>query len=257
MSRFGNLEFNGKSEHETQEQSVSKDGSFYLTEARAAFEAAEFEKALRAYAKVLEYDPLNAAAWTGQVRALIELGEFHEAKVWADKALESLPREPELLAAKAAALGRGGDLAGALAFSDAAIEERGETPYVWLARADVLLARKEGRADFCFDKALAMARGDWFTAWLAARIRHYHRQFAAAMKLLQQALEWDATRFVLWLELGHCQLALGLASAAGHSFSRAQELNPDCAEARLAGFRAASTGFGARVAGWWRRLLGS
>ena len=141
---------------------------------------------------------------------LIELGEFREAKLWADKALERFPNEPELLAAKAVALGRSGDLQGALAFSDASIEERGDTPYVWLARGDVMLAREEHRADYCFEKALLLAPKDWFVAWLAARIRFYYEQFVLALKLLQQAIEWNAGHFLLWLELGQCQQALGL-----------------------------------------------
>src|SRR5262249_28396989 len=140
------------------------------------FESANFETALRLYSKVLEFNPENAAAWTGQVRMLIEMGEFHEARLWADKALDRFPHEPELLAAKAVALGRHGDLQGALAFSDAAMEEHGDTPYVWLARADVLLARKEARADFCLEKALQLSPRGWFVTWLAARIRCYYRQ---------------------------------------------------------------------------------
>ncbi len=257
MSRFGNLEFDGQLGDQLQESGSSKDEGYYLAGATRFFQDADFEKALRWYAKVLEFNPQNVAAWTGQVRALIELDESPEAKVWADKALERFPHEPELLAAKAVALGRTGELEAAIAFSDAAIEERGDTPYIWLARCDVLLARKERRAEHCFDKAVAMAQGDWFIVWLAARIRHYYKQFTAAMKLLKQALEMDATRFVLWLELGQCQLAVGLAGAAERSFSQAQELNPDCAEARLARSRAAFTGLGPRIAGFWRRIFHS
>src|SRR6266478_7508115 len=148
MSRFENLEFGNESEGQSPKQhSLLKGEAYYLAEARAAFENADFELGLRLYSKVLEFNPENAGAWTGQVRMLIELGEFREAKLWADKALERFPHEPELLAAKAVALGRGGDLQGAMAFSDASIEERGDTPYIWLARADVLLAREERRAD--------------------------------------------------------------------------------------------------------------
>ena len=120
-----------------------------------------------------------------------------------------------MLAAKAVALARSGDLQGALAFSDASIEERGDTPYVWLARGDVLLARKEHRADYCFEKALLLAPRDWFVAWLAARIRFYYQQFVLALKLLQQAIEWNAGHFLLWLELGQCQQALGLDRPGG------------------------------------------
>lgn len=257
MSRFGNLEFDEEFGDEFQEGVSAKDEAYYLAGAGRAFAEADFEKALRWFAKALEFNPRNAVAWTGQVRALIELGEFREAELWAEKALERLPHEPELLAAKAVALARQGELEEAIAFSDAAIEERGETPYVWLARGDVLLARAESRADYCFDKALALAPGDWFIAWLAARIRYYYKQFAAALKLLQQALEWNATHFLLWLELGQCQLALGLAGPAERSFQQAQQLNPNCTAARVGRVRASRTGLGVRLAGWWRRFFRS
>jgi len=204
---------------------------------------------------VLEFNPDNAAAWTGQVRMLIELREYREAKMWADKALERFPREPELLAAKAVALGRSGDLQEALAFSDASIEERGETPYIWLARGDVLLAREEKRADYCFEKALLMASGDWFIAWLAARVRFYYEQFSLALKLLQQAIERNASHFVLWLEQGRCQQALGLVGPARQSFAQAQELNPRCEEAAAALYQLSQTGLGDRLRGWWRRTV--
>src|SRR6266446_5704121 len=192
MSRFSNLEFGGESENQSQQpKALVKDESYYFAEARTAFENGNFEAALRLFSKVLEFNPENAAAWTGQVRMLIELGEFGEAKLWADKALERFPHEPDLLAAKSVALGRGGDLQGALVFSDAAIEEHGDTPYVWLARADVLLAREEARADYCLEKAMMLAPHGWFIAWLAARIRCYYHQFALALQLLQQAIEWN------------------------------------------------------------------
>src|SRR5437870_8657248 len=162
MSRFNSLEFGEQFDDQLpQQRELVKGEAFYLAEARSAFENANFELALRLYSKVLEFNPDNAAAWTGQVRMLIELGEFREAKLWADKALERFPQEPELLAAKAVALARTGDLQGALVFSDAAIEERGDTPYVWLARGDVMLARKEPRADYCFEKALPLAPTNW------------------------------------------------------------------------------------------------
>src|SRR5216684_9224132 len=210
MSRFTNLEFSGESENQSQQpKALVKDEAYYFAEARTAFENGNFESALRLYSKVLEFNPLNAAAWTGQVRMLIEMGELREAKLWADKALERFPHEPELLAAKAVALARDGDLQEALAFSDASIEERGDTPYIWLARGDVLLSREEVRADYCFEKALTLAPQDWFIAWLAARIHFYYEQFALALKMLQRSIELNAGHFVLWLELGRCQQALG------------------------------------------------
>lgn len=255
MSRFGNLEFGGESEAEQQHEQkpLVKDEAYYFSEARNAFENGDFELALRFYSRVLEFNPQNAAAWTVQVRMLIELGEFREAKLWADKALERFPTCPELLAAKAVALARAGDLQGALAFSDASIEERGDTPYVWLARGDVMLARREHRADYCFEKALLLAPKDWFIAWLAARIRCYYDQFVLALKLLQQAVEWNAGHFLLWLELGQCQQALGMLARAEMSYTQARQLNPNCREADLALMKVSQDGVFARLRGWWRR----
>ena len=256
MSRFNNLEFGDESEElSPQPKALVKDEAYYLAEARAAFENGNFESALRLYSKVLEFNPQNAAAWSAQVRMLIELREYREARLWAEKALERFPHEPELLAAKAVALARGGDLQGAMAFSDASIEERGDTPYVWLARADVLLAREESRADYCFEKALLLAPGDWFIVWLGARIRYYYEQFALALKLLQQAVEWNTGHFRLWLELGQCQQALGLVGLARNSFTQARQLNPSCREAALALGQLSGAGLWARVRGSWRRLF--
>lgn len=257
MSRFVNLEFGNEHDDQShrEQKALVKDEAYYFAEAEAAFENGNFESALRWYSKVLEFNPQNAAAWTGQVRMLIELGEFREAKLWADKALETFPHEPELLAAKAVALARSGDLQGALAFSDASIEERGDTPYIWLARGDVLLAREEPRADYCFDKALVLAPGDWFVVWLAARIRYYYEQFALALKLTQQAVELNAGHFLLWLELGRCQHVLGLGTLARNSYHQAQQLNPQCSETRAALAKLSEIGLWSQIRGWWRRLF--
>lgn len=257
MSRFVNLEFGdeqGDQSHDGLEP-VTKDEAHYFNAARHAFENGNFEPALRLYSKVLEFNPKNAAAWTGQVRMLIELGEFKEARLWADKALEKFPNEPELLAAKAVALGRSGDLQAALAFSDASIEERGDTPYIWLARGDVLLARQEARADYCFEKALTLLPNDWFVIWLAARIRYYYEQFALALKLVQQAIEMNTGHFLLWLEQGRCQQALGLTGPARHSFTQAQQLEPHHPEVTRAFHDLANTGVLSKFFGWWRNLF--
>jgi len=256
MSRFVNLELGGESEDQARQQrALVKDETYYQAEAQSAFENAEFEQALRLYGKVLEFNPQSATAWAGQVRMLIELGQYEEAKLWADTALERFPRDAELLAAKGVALGRSGDLQGALAFSDTAMEERGDAAYVWLARGDVLLARKESRADYCFEKALLLAPREWVVAWLGARVRYFYKQFALAVKLLQQAVELNTTHFVVWLELGRCQQALGLAGPARHSFEQARQLNPNCQEARLALMGLSSMGLGAWLRGLWRRLF--
>jgi tetratricopeptide (TPR) repeat protein len=255
MSRFNNLEFGDQFEEQSSGTSVVKDGQFYLNQAKTAFESGRFEEALRSYAKVLEFDPGNASAWTGQVRMLIELGEFREAKLWADKALETFPSDAELLAAKAVALARSGDLQAALSFSDAAIETQGSTPYVWLARGDVLLARAEKRAEFCFDKALALARQDWLMHWLACRTYFFYKKFSRALQLAQKALELDAAHAVVWLQFGRCQLALGLPEAAAQSFEHARHLDPGCqpGSAELRGL--SETDWWARVRGWFRQAF--
>jgi tetratricopeptide (TPR) repeat protein len=239
MSRFENLEFGGESEEHLNQPSELKDEAFYFAEATRAFKEANFEHALRSFAKVLEFNPQSVAAWTGQVRMLIELGEYREAKMWADKALEKYPRDAELLAAKAVALGRTGDLKAALAFSDASIEERGDTPYIWLARGDVLMARNEKRADYCFEKAHLLAPQDWFVHWLASRIRFFYEKFALALKLAQQALTLDSAQSSVWLQLGQCQEALGMVGLAQSSYDHALQLNPHCSAARkgLAGLK--------------------
>jgi len=255
MSRFGSLEFDNESAGEFRDRSLEKDERYYYPLARGAFEEADFEKALRLFSKVLEFNPNHTEAWSGQVRALIELEEYREAKLWADKALERFPHDPELLAAKGVALGRCGEQETALAFSDAALEERGDTPYVWLARGDVLLAAKERRADYCLEKALALAPGDWVVAWLAARIHYYYEQFSLGLKLAQQALEWNATQAVVWLQVGLCQWELGLAGPARHPLQQARQLNPRCYRAEQAWIRFNREGGGLGLTALWRRLF--
>jgi tetratricopeptide (TPR) repeat protein len=241
MSRFSNLEFRGESEEQSESTGLVKDEAYYQQDAQTGYESGNFEQALRAFAKVLEYNPQNTGAWAGQVKMLIELDEFHEAKLWADKALEQFPHDPELLAAKAVALGRLGDIDNALAFSDAAIEERGDTPYVWLARGDVLLAAKRKQADSCIERALTRA-GNWFVRWLASRIYYSHKKFSLALKLAQQALSQEAARAVLWLQLGRCQVALGFDTVAATSFEQALQLDPQCREAAAARAKLGRTG---------------
>jgi tetratricopeptide (TPR) repeat protein len=254
MSRFGNLEFDSGQEFSRVEETPAKTELYFLKEAQTAFEKGRFEESLRGYAKVLEFNPKSAGAWTGQVRSLVELGEFNEAQVWADKALACFPNEPELLAAKAVTLARLGDLQGALSFSDAAVESQISTPYIWLSRGDVLLARKEKRAEYCFEKALALAGENWFVLWLTARIQAFYEHFAKAMKFAQQALILEPGRAVLWLETGRCQLLLGLVTQAQNSFEQARELDPDCA-AQAGLNEAADTGFLEKLSGRWRQIF--
>jgi len=232
MSRFGNLEFESepRSQIPTRPAPLAEEARCF-GEARAAFARTEFESALRWYARTLEYNPLSIDAWSGQCWSLLELGQYREAKVWADKALEKFVNHPTLLAVKAMALGRMGQLDVAMAFSDAAMEQPGDSPLVWLARGDVLLAKNERQVDHCFERALQLAPGDWFIRWIAARIRAFWKQFAVALKLLQQAAQLDAGQSGLWILSGQCQTALGLHDAALASFQQALSLHPQSKEA--------------------------
>jgi tetratricopeptide (TPR) repeat protein len=234
MSRFGNLEFESEPQSQIPTRPIPlAEETRCFTEARAAYARTEFESALRWYARTLEYAPLNVDAWTGQCWSLLELGQFREAKVWADKALEKFANHPTLLAIKAMALGRMGQLDVAMAFSDASMDQPGDSPLVWLARGDVLLAKNERQVDHCFERALQLAPGDWFIRWIAARIRAYWKQFAVALKLIQQAAQLDAGQCGLWLLSGQCQAALGLHDAALASFQQALSLYPQSKEAEL------------------------
>lgn len=255
MSRFGNLEFGDDSAESLRDPLVVKDEAYYESQAVRAFERGQFEQGLRAYAKVLEHNPKNAAAWTGQVRMLIELGEFREAKLWAEKALTMFPREPELLAAKAVALARTGDFRAAMSFSDASMEEKGDSPYIWLARGDILLAGKQKRADFCFDKAFALSRGGWVWRWLVSRVYAYYKQFARALQHARQALGIDSGQAVLWLQAGQCELALGLVSQAKHSLAQARELDEESGQAAEALKEASETGFWTKISRRCRQWL--
>lgn len=231
MSRFSNLEFNEWSENILQDdRTIPRDESFFLREARLGFENARFEHSLRAYAKALEYNPMNTSAWAGQVYALIELGEYREANLWSDKALERFPDSPEILSAKAIALARLNDLNAALAYADSAVEIRGDLPSVWLARAEVLFAKKEKVAEYSLERAIALAPTDWFVYWMASKIYLYYQFFVKALKFAKKAIELNSEVALCWLQLGFCQLELGMYAQAKASFLRAIEISPNSQE---------------------------
>jgi tetratricopeptide (TPR) repeat protein len=254
MSRFKNLEL-GRREEAKSVPAEARSGAYYLREGEKAFLEGDYEMALRAYGKVLEFQPDEPAAWVGQVRMLIELREFEQAKALADRAVEGLPHHPELLAARAVALARERQIEAALPFSDAAVEAGPENAYVWLARGDVLLAAGNSQSEFCFQRAIALSPGAWLTHWLVSRVHFVYQKFSLALKYAQQALALDGGRSVVWLQLGRCQEALGLSVPAQNSFAQALQLNPNSAAAKIALGNAGSSGFLGRLAQRWRRLL--
>ncbi len=255
MSRFINLELGDESEKRSSGAASVTDEHRFLGDAEAAFAQARFDHALRWFARVLEFNSANVAAWIGQVRSLIELGEFREASIWADKAMEKFPREPELLAAKGVALARLGDLDAAAAFSDAAFEERSDSPYLWLARGDVFLARKDPGAEDCISRALEMTSGQWLYAWLAARMRMFYRQFTLGLKHARQALEWNPTNPQLWTLAALCEVRIGLVQAAEASLAKAFELDPHSQDAQKVRRELGNPGAFQRLAGWFKQTF--
>jgi tetratricopeptide (TPR) repeat protein len=253
MSRFHHLEF-GEPEltpRATPEEAGQNETSC-LSQARTSFAAGHFAKALRAYAKTLEYNPKNDEAWAGQVRMLLELHEDTEAINWANRALEHCPDSAEVLAAKAVASVRAGDTAAALTFSDAAIATNNQLPYVWLARADVLLSRKQKGSEPCFERALGCNPTQWLTRWLISRILCLHRCFALALQHIQHALETGADQAVVWHQLAVCRQHLGMPADAITAFQHAQQLDPGLVTSQdLASLQ--HTSWPKRLAGWWRR----
>ncbi|PYK99934.1 MAG: hypothetical protein DME19_06925 [Verrucomicrobia bacterium] len=75
------------------------------------------------------------------------------------------------------------------------------------------------------------------------------------MKLLQRALELNSGQGVLWLQLGHCQQALGLARPAKISFQHAREVSLHGREADAALRKLYQVGFWEKVRGRWRWLF--
>lgn len=233
----------------------ASDEKHHLQRAWESFGKGQFEQALRDFSKVLEFNPINTDAWAGQIRMLIELGEYREANLWADKGLEKLPHAADLLAAKAVALARLGDTHAALTYSDNAMAEQGETSYVWVSRADVFLSAKEARFTDCLDRALQLAQGDWLISWLASRICSFYKKFALALKHAQKAVELDAARAIAWAQMGHCQMALGLAHLAEKSFQQARELDSQCPTAYEGMKQLAQMGLWQRFSSGVRRLF--
>lgn len=255
MSRFVKLEFDEPSNEPAVENEPLKDEAFFLEAALAALSDGDFDRAHKAYAKALEFDPDSLAAWLGQAWMLIELGECEQAGQWADRGMERIGEEANLLAVKAVALARGGDPEAAMAFSDTAIERDAGQPYPWIARGGALLLIDEKQADYCFEKGIHCERENWLWPWLVSRIYVHSEKFSLAMKHAQAALALDAGRCAVWLQAARCQRALGLADLATASFERARELHPGSPEAREALAEITRSGVGGKLRNWTRRLF--
>jgi tetratricopeptide (TPR) repeat protein len=228
VGRFSNLEFDGQGplREEPQLPGELRDEAYYLKLADHDYRVARFDRALRYYSRALEYNANIQPAWVGQVQMLIELGEYKEAKLWADKALELHRDSADLLSVKSIAWARQGDPQKAIEFSDAALGQRGPTPLMWLARGEALMAGKQSNDDHCMEKAASESKQDWFMQLRIGRVYYAYRQFAQAMTWVSKAVQQEpAAPFALHV-LGDCQLALGFASSAEHSYRQAVSIAP-------------------------------
>ena len=86
-------------------------------------------------------------------------------------------------------------------------------------------------------------------------MQFYYSRFAVALKTVQEALALDASRAVLWLQLGLCQRQLGLIGAATESVGYAVQLDPSNAVANAAMLSIPETDFFARTWAKLRRLF--
>ena len=154
----------------------------------------------------------------------------------------------------AVALARTGDLQGALAFSDSAIEERGDTAASGL-RAAMCCSPRRKRAQISFrerrwrsHRRIGFCRGSRAHPVLLPAIRPRRLPHATSGGA-------NASHFLLWLELGRCQQALGLAGPARHSYERrpsnCNRIIPDVTRA----FRNWPTSACSRALRWWRNLF--
>jgi tetratricopeptide (TPR) repeat protein len=231
MGRFSNLEFEGKDplREELRAPGELRDETYYLRLADQDYRAARFDRALRYYSRALESNANVLPAWVGQVQMLIELGEYKEAKLWADKALELHRDSPDLLSVKSVAWARQGDPQKAIEFSDAALGQRGPTPLMWLGRGEALMAARQSNDDHCMEKAASESKQDWFMQLRIARVYYAYRRFAQAMTWVSKAVQQEpAAPFALHV-LGDCQLSLGFASSAEHSYRQALSVDRDFA----------------------------
>jgi tetratricopeptide (TPR) repeat protein len=249
--RFANLEFNDERREtsRTHEEALvhEKATTDYLVRANEEYHWGRFEAALRFYTRALREDRSGIPAWVGQVQMLVQLGECHEARVWGDKALELFHDNGELLAAKVQACVRLGDRRAGMACSDASLQAPGSSPWRWIVRGEALLAEEQSHHEECLQKALTEPGADWFDRVIISRIYAYYQRFTNAMCYLKEALEQEPTHGYTWFELGNCQRALALESAARTSYERCLELRPDYREARQA---IAELGAGTPLLAW-------
>ncbi len=229
--RFANLEFDDEHQEDSGvfEQVLANEvgAPEFLARADEEYRWGRFDTALRLYTRALQEDRATIPAWVGQVQMLVQLDECHEARVWSDKALELFRNNGELLAAKAQACIRLNDLKTGFTCSDASLQAPGASRWRWQVRGEMLLAKGERHHEECFRKALIETTADWFDRIVIARIYVYYGRVTNALGYIKEALESEPANGYVWFEMGNCQKALALDSAARSSYQRCLELRSD------------------------------
>jgi tetratricopeptide (TPR) repeat protein len=223
-----------------------------LSEGLSESRRCRFSEALRAYSRVLEFDPHHLGAWISQIQMLVELAELEGAKNWLERCSETFPDALELQVLRVKVLARLGDTAAAFPFSDATMEADKEDPTVWVARTEALLAKDDKLVDYCVSKVETIAPDDGEIQWQLSRSFLHFEKFSRALKYSRRAVELEASHASHWWQRGECERRMGLRESAQQSYQHAIDLDPLC-EAAVTGL-SELRGLGplSRFLGWIR-----
>ncbi|MHB1001346.1 MAG: tetratricopeptide repeat protein [Armatimonadota bacterium] len=250
MSRFDHIEMSNpppEPQDDDHNEPEVIDQHHCMAKADAFFDDEDYEHALSAYSRALQYDVNLEAAWLGQLRCLMELGELQEAEIWSKRALDRFPNSPQLLAARGVTEGRMGGSTAALRYVDAAFEAQGIMPYAWIARGEVLTSVNAVNAKACFSKAVEMAKSNWrIYAWIA-RSYMVHGCYHQALDYLKEAVRLDTNRHTCWYKMGRCYESLRQPEDARIAYRRALSISPSFMPAHDALLEIENQGFTSRL----------
>ena len=237
MGRFNSLEFGQQNAAVQAVQNAPeskfhgekiKDAQYFIDGADKAFYCFDYEEALKLYSKALGIDGGAVPAWSGQAFSLINLAEYHEADMWLRKTIELVGESQPVLALQALTHARTGDFDRACGYADAALEAVGNSPLPWIVRGEIFFYARRN-AEHCFEQACGAAGRDWQIRCLIADSCMFcdRKKLAAmAVKFLKPMLEIYPANPEIWLRLGRCHTALGMAGEAAAAFDQVSSLAP-------------------------------
>lgn len=237
--RFRRLEFGDPQEAKVSSESppqpdlVQKNIQNSSVSAWEHFQRGEFEKALRFFGRMVQYNRSIEKGWTGQVNCFIRLKLYDQALTCANQALELFPDNPKLLALKGVSFAGQKDVKRAMEYSDAAVENE-KSEEVWLARGETLLCAGAKGYDFCFFKALEEVPQSGLLHFQIGLIYSDYGETAKALYHLNQALNFLKPSAFIWYKIGVIQGALGQEESAQKSYHQALLVEPNFTEAQKA-----------------------